>query len=80
VDNNIGGAWHRTGHVTRHVEMRSQSIEHLSGVREVGFQGEDIYRWIWEWNEIQVEDFMSLGEKVRDSMSSGFTASLLNIR
>jgi hypothetical protein len=60
--------------------MRSQSIEHLSGVREIGFQGEDIYRWIWEWNEIQVEDFMSLGEKIRDSMSSSFTASLLNIR
>jgi hypothetical protein len=74
MDNDIGWAWNGTATVTSHVEMRSQSIEDLTRVRKIGLESVHICRRVWKGDEIQVQDFVTLSEKVGDHMATSLSA------
>lgn len=40
--------------------MRGQCIEDLTWVGEVCFQGVYIDWWVGEWDQVEIENFMSL--------------------
>lgn len=46
--------------VLGHDEERGEGVEDLAAVREVGFQGVDV--WVVEGDEVQVQDFVALGD------------------
>lgn len=57
------------------VEQRGKGVEDLARFGQVDLQGVDGYRGIGEGDEIQVEDFVALGDEVGDDMFSGLAAS-----
>ena len=53
------------------VEVGRKGIEDLAGVCKVCFEGVD--SWVRERSQVQVEDGVTLGQKVRNDMAACFS-------
>lgn len=75
MDHNVRWTWNGTAAVPSHIEVGSQCIEDLTRVCKVGLESENVCRRIWKRDEIEVQDFVTLGEKVRNHVSTSFSTS-----
>ena len=58
-----------------HVHMGGQSIEDLSGLRQVGFERVDTGGGVGERHQVQVQHLVALREEVRDNMTASFSTA-----
>lgn len=71
VDDCIWRSWYQRPIVASEVEVCGEGVENLTAVGKVSLKSEDI--WVVQWNKIQVKDFMSFLEQLRNNVSPRFS-------